>query len=255
MLEQVLRNERQQLAIWAEQARAPGFVVTKLTLLASDFLRSSDAPSEVRRRDLPEAIAALTPFDRAVFAQFYWYHAASAREIMYGLVSFFPGTTELTVLDARIRVQAALKSNPQPFSVDVASADEPAGDGNGPRIQPSIEPTAHTAIEDAEAWEFLRAALFRATIEARLSRRERQYLELLLDGQPSRCIAKKMGEPVEAIYKMARNVRAKLRTQLLDAPAAKNLMASVTGNDAFLEPRRSRKGEDESRASLKGLTP
>ncbi len=236
VLEQVIKNDRGQLAVWAEQADSPAFVITKLEYLAQDFRNSGDAPVEGRKRQLPECVKRMEKLEQAVFRQIYFHHVSSTQLIVLALARDFAGVDAQKVIEAKVKVEATLSQN----GYSQSDVFEPATDSIDERVDIASGMAAETdpnfAMDMAEE-ERQRAAFRQALLAAarELAPREQLYLLKQLEGKPSRTIARELNIRVEEVYQLTRIVQGKLRKKLLSSEAAKNLMATVSGNDKYID--------------------
>ena len=231
--EQLLDDECRQLKTFADEARTPAFVVVKLKRLAQDFLNSRAAPAEGRRRTLPDALAEAPAFDQAVYKQFYWWHAASAGIALLALRPRHPEATEAMVREARLRIEAILKAHGGSLVVDrrpinIYKTNE---DGDETLVDVAISDPA-VPFEEVE-----RAAFRRAVFEAARDLTDREKLCLLkrLQGKAAGEIARDLGIANPEAYDLMRKVVDKLRRALSSHPAARERIATVTGDDAYVD--------------------
>jgi RNA polymerase primary sigma factor len=180
-----------------------GYVLTVVDHLLIDLIRRI-----VPRRKLPAAIARLPPLDQAVYAAIAWDDCPpESRRVAMALRGRFESEPDLaevgqaiarTLAAARLEHAAACRTEMVPL--DGLNEDGTAFAVADPA--PSPEQAMLLAEEDAA-----RAALVAAVQEvaAGLPAEERLYLQILFSAtepSPAREIARRMGCPVEDVYRL-----------------------------------------------------
>jgi len=185
-----------------------GYVLTIVERALIDLVRR-DAP----RRQLPAAVARLSPIDQEIYIAVVWDRCAVDRHrlaaALQGRFERDPDPTEIGLAIERIaavaRLEAAPASRREIMSLDPALLDEslgPVGDG---------APTPEEELLLAEE-ERSRSALLDAVkaAAATLPPDEKLYLETLFSATgptPARVIASLMGCRVEEVYRLSQRAK------------------------------------------------
>jgi len=201
-----------------------GYVLTVVDRLLVDLIRRI-----VPRRKLPAAIARLPPLDQAVYAAIAWDDCpAETRRVAMALRGRFEGEPDLAEVGQAIArtLAAARLEHAAACRTEMVPLDDLNEDGNALAVAdpaPSPEEALLLAEEDAA-----RTALVVVVREAAagLPAEERLYLQIVFSAAepaPAREIARRMGCPVEDVY------RLKQRTQRWLADIASMLEKTGAG--------------------------
>ncbi|MGP0092066.1 MAG: sigma-70 family RNA polymerase sigma factor [Xanthobacteraceae bacterium] len=180
-----------------------GYVLTVVDRLLIDLIRRV-----VPRRKLPAAIARLPPLEQAVYAAIAWNDCpADSRRVAMALRGRFESEPDLAEVGQAIArtLAAARLEHAAACRTEMVPLDDLDEDGNAFAVAdpaPSPEDALLLAEEDAA-----RAALIAAVQEAAaaLPPEERLYLQILFtasEPSPAREIARRMGCPVEHVYRL-----------------------------------------------------
>jgi RNA polymerase primary sigma factor len=180
-----------------------GYVLTVVDRLLVDIIRRI-----VSRRKLPAAIARLPPLDQAVYAAIAWDDCpAESRRVAMALRGRFDREPDLAEVGQAIArtLSAARLEHAAACRTEMVPLDDLNEDGNALALAdpaPSPEEALLLAEEDA-----VRAALVVAVPEAAagLPAEERLYLQIVFSAtepSPAREIARRMGCPVDDVYRL-----------------------------------------------------
>lgn len=199
----LIEDNFRRIRAYSGQGSFVGYVLTVVDRLLIDLIRRV-----VPRRKLPAAIARLPPLDQAVYAAIAWDDCPTdPRRVAMALRGRFELEPDLadvgqaiarTLAAARLEHAAACRTEMVPL-------DDLDQDGNAFAVAdpaPSPEEALLLAEEDA-----VRAGLVAAVREAAagLPAEERLYLQMLFSAtepSPAREIARRMGCPVEHVYRL-----------------------------------------------------
>jgi RNA polymerase primary sigma factor len=180
-----------------------GYVLTVVDRLLVDLIRRI-----VPRRKLPAAIARLPPLDQAVYAAIAWDDCpAESRRVAMALRGRFDREPDLAEVGQAIArtLAAARLEHAAACRTEMVPLDDLNEDGKALAVAdpaPSPEEALLLAEEDA-----VRTALVVAVQEAaaELPAEERLYLQIVFsttEASPAREIARRMGCPVEDVYRL-----------------------------------------------------
>jgi RNA polymerase primary sigma factor len=199
----LIENDFRRIRAYSGHGSFIGYVLTVVDHLLIDLIRRI-----VPRRKLPAAIARLPPLDQAVYAAIAWDDCpAESRRVAMALRGRFESEPDLAEVGQAIArtLAAARLEHAAACRTEMVPLDDLNADGNAFAVAdpaPSPEQAMLLAEEDAA-----RAALVAAVREAAASlpAEERLYLQILFSAtepSPAREIARRMGCPVEDVYRL-----------------------------------------------------
>jgi RNA polymerase primary sigma factor len=199
----LLEDNFRRIRAYSGHGSFVGYVLTVVDRLLIDLVRRV-----VPRRKLPAAIARLSPLDQAVYAAIAWDDCpAESRRVAMALRGRFEREPDLAEVGQAIArtLAAARLEHAAPCRTEMVPLDDLNEDAKALAVAdpaPSPEEALLLAEEDAA-----RAALVVAVREAAagLPAEERLYLQVLFSAtepSPPREIARRMGCPVEDVYRL-----------------------------------------------------
>ena len=204
-----------------------GYVLHVIENLAIDHVRTI-----IPRRRLPAAVQRLPELDQAVFRLLYWEQLSADPPLLIGRLPRGDGAADLAEVAAAVaRVRRAVPMGYQAERsaatqmVDISTAEQ-AGPAAG--AEDLAAATPEDQLMERQERLLLEKAL--AALQAalpRLTATERLYLECALAGHPAREIARMNGLPVEAVHRLAQQVKRRLAQEIGGVEAVKNWKLSV----------------------------
>jgi RNA polymerase primary sigma factor len=223
--EALLKNDRQRLRAYSGRGSPSGFVLHAIENLVIDFLRSV-----IPRRRLPAAIQRLGELEQTIFRLAYWERVdADPVVLRRRLMRRAAGAPEADEVGAALaRVRQVLPPGYQAErgeTLSLAAADNVAV---APDAVEFAVRTPEEQLAEAETSRLLEQAI-EALRQAlpRLTALERLYLQLAINGQPARDIARIVGCSAEEIHKLAQKVKKRLRDEMRDDETVKKWRLSV----------------------------
>ena len=251
VMEQIVRNDFEQIRLWAAQAKTPGFIVKILKNRVTDFQNSKDAPAGGRKRTIPEPIERLSAFDQAVFKQIYWSPGNSFGGTLVEIRNAYPSATDDMVAGARVRIYAALASDTYWRGYSGAWSTVPIDDklvGPSDSLPRHEDPEARIKADELnEEAKAFRAVVFAAA--RGLSKPERQCLLKVCRMKTAGTIAREMNLSADEVYKLIQGVKNFLRKHLSSDATAISFFTTVHGR----EPSQKSGSKPKSLQAQKGV--
>lgn len=225
--EALVVNDLQRLRAYSGRGSPAGYVLHVIENLAIDHVRTI-----IPRRRLPAAVQRLPELDQAVFRLLYWEQLSADPPLLIGRLPRGDGAADLAEVAAAVaRVRRAVPMGYQAERsaatqmVDISTAEQ-AGPAAG--AEDLAAATPEDQLMERQERLLLEKAL--AALQAALpglTATERLYLECALAGHPAREIARMNGLPVEAVHRLAQQVKRRLAQEIGGVEAVKNWKLSV----------------------------
>jgi RNA polymerase primary sigma factor len=179
-----------------------GYIKMVVDRLLIDAIRSEEAP----RRRLPAAVEGLGPLEQAVFKAVAWQgqpqHSVQLADALRGTLAPPPGPGQVAAVLERLRpALRAARTRPRPAARSIASD----GDAALEVVDPGPTPEQQLLDEEEERGQLALSDRVRQAA-ASLPTALKAYVLLVLDETdptPAREIARRLGLPVEEVYRLA----------------------------------------------------